>query len=337
MQMNDFVSNSTHKLFNLVAKPEFCRQLFVWHLKNLDLWLYTKKHFSSYIIVDFSGRRLRSPIGVAAGYDVNGECIKGLRRIGFGFVEIGTVTPEPQSARHPQSDHKNWDGSIFYVPHRANDGFDKVYDNLLKYRQKKGKSCIGVNIGHSNHLDPVPDYVLGIKKFQDVADYVSFNVTTDEEGSKFHELNVSNLLSLIPEVKKVINESKAEKPLQIFLKLSPELSDEECVEISKIIQDPETAVDGIILTNGRSEKKKDLDGRLGGRPLKDFTKERIKLFYKLTNGSVQIIASGGIQDGQDAYDMIACGASFVQIYTSFTETGYGTPMKINKSLNYLTV
>ncbi|KAF0987127.1 hypothetical protein HZS_4343 [Henneguya salminicola] len=278
---------------------------------------------------------------MSAGFDKNGECIDGGFDIGFGFVELGTTIPQPQPGNNkPRLFRLTNDHALINRMGCNSEGFSALLNRIKKYRKKGGKNIVGVNIGiNRDSSNPIGDYVQGIKTFSSYADYIAINISSPNTPGLRSFQEKDKLTKLLTKIKETTEELKYPKPL-VFLKLSPDLSEAECLDIAKIVKDPKTSVDGLILTNTTIERPGSLTsslrfelGGLSGRPLKDKSTKMIKLFYELTGGTIPIIGVGGIENGQDAFDKIASGASLVQLYTSFTYGGFGTINKIQRELH----
>lgn len=282
------------------------------------------------------GIDLKNPIGLAAGCDKNGESIDGFSSFGFGFVEIGTTTPEPQKG--------NWFPRVFRLPaDRAiinrcgfnSLGHDAMVENLNRQADyiRANNVIVGVNLGKNrNTKDAAEDYIKGLKKFYDldVVKYFVINISSPNTPNlrSLQEANqLESLLKNILEEKSELDKfHKEKKPL--LVKIAPDLNDQEIENIAKVVNkysnsSPQiSSVDGLIISNTTVSRPKTLksesklieeEGGLSGPPVADLSLEVIRKMYRLT--SLPIIGVGGIETGMDAYNKIAAGASAVQFYT----------------------
>ena len=280
------------------------------------------------------GLEFKNPVGLAAGFDKNAKLYKELSRFGFGFVEIGTVTPEPQQGNPKKRLFRlTNDQGIINRMGFNNDGMIKV-----ALRLKKNKSIlIGGNIGKNKNTpntNAVNDYLLCFNHLYDFVDYFVVNVSSPNTPN-LRELQNKDSLSLILKSLKDENLKKT-KPKPILLKISPDLSYQNLSEIVDLVLS--LKIDGIIATNTTvnrdnliSEHKNE-SGGLSGRPVAKKSNEVIKYISEKSNGLIPIIGVGGIHSAQDAIDKIKAGADLVQIYTGFIYEGPSLIKSINKAL-----
>ncbi|EEB15538.1 Dihydroorotate dehydrogenase, putative [Pediculus humanus corporis] len=290
------------------------------------------------------GLNFSNPIGIAAGYDKQGEAVESLHEIGFGFIEIGSVTPLPQPGNEkPRVFRLNNENAIINRYGFNSDGHDAVYKRLKTIRESSGfKGIIGVNLGkNKNSTNPIDDYVKGIKKFSDVADYFVINVSSPNtpglrQWQKKQQLE--ELLSALIEAKNNLNVDK--KP-PLLLKLAPDLTNVERKEIADVILTEKYKVDGLVISNTTIERPGitspigDEKGGLSGQPLHDLSTKLISDMHHYTSGKIPIIGVGGVFTGQDAYEKIQAGASLIQLYTAFAFHGPPRIVKIKKELDEL--
>jgi dihydroorotate dehydrogenase len=275
------------------------------------------------------GLTFKNPVGLAAGLDKNGDCLDGLAALGFGFLEIGTVTPRPQ-AGNPKP-------RLFRLPeHEAiinRMGFNnKGIDYLLEQVKRSAYSgVLGINIGKNadtpieNALD---DYLICFRKAYSVASYVTMNISSP---------NTKNLRQLQQgdELKKLISAMKEEQlKLQVqhgryvplVLKIAPDLTPAEVREIANLLI--QFNIDGVIATNTTISRDKIVGhslagetGGLSGSPVKEIATQIVHLLAAELNGTLPIIAAGGVMNSRDAREKIEAGASLVQIYTGLIYKG----------------
>ena len=273
--------------------------------------------------IELLGKNFPNPIGLAAGFDKSGEVYNSLLKFGFGFIEIGTVTPLKQFGNpKPRIFRLEDDGALINRLGFNNDGIE-IIKNRIKSEKKKG--VVGINIGpNKNTKDQKNDFCLGLKNFFDIADYITVNISSpNTEGLRdFHDQK--KLEDLLLALNKIKSENKINIPL--LLKISPDIKDNQISEIADtaIIND----ISGIILTNTTNSNKDKLisdfkkeEGGLSGEPLQQISTNMIKKFYKQLNGKIPIIGVGGVNSGKSAYEKIIAGASLLQLYTGLVYKG----------------
>ena len=320
-------------LFNL--DPETAHDLAI---KSLKFNLIPNKVFEveeeEMLKIELFGKNFQNPIGLAAGFDKNAEAYNSLLKLGFGFVEVGTVTPLKQYGNpKPRIFRLEDDEALINRLGFNNDGMETIR-NRIKSEGKKG--ILGVNIGpNKDTKDQKNDFCLGLKNFFDIADYITVNISSpNTEGLRdFHNQNqLQDLLSTLNIIKK---DNKTDVPL--LLKVSPDIKDNHISEIASLAI--KNDISAIILTNTTignrdnlaSERKKE-EGGLSGEPIRLLSTNMIKKFYKELNGKIPIIGVGGVNSGKSAYEKIIAGASLLQLYTSFVYRGPSTAKDIKKEL-----
>ncbi len=320
-------------LFNI--DPESAHDLAI---KSLKFNPFPRKMFEvedeQILKIELLGKNFPNPIGLAAGFDKSAEVYNSLLKLGFGFVEVGTITPLKQFGNpKPRIFRLEDDGALINRLGFNNDGM-----NVIKNRIKSGgkKGVLGINIGpNKDTKDQKNDFCLGLKNFFDIADYITVNISSPNTESlrDFHDQEKlkDHLLAL----NKIKKENKADIPL--LLKVSPDIKDNHISEIVDVATKNDIAA--IILTNTtngnrdnlRSEVKKE-EGGLSGEPLQQISTNMIKKFYKQLNGKIPIIGVGGVNSGKSAYEKIIAGASLLQLYTSFVYRGPSIAKDIKKEL-----
>uniref|UniRef100_A0A182XB88 Dihydroorotate dehydrogenase (quinone), mitochondrial n=1 Tax=Anopheles quadriannulatus TaxID=34691 RepID=A0A182XB88_ANOQN len=293
------------------------------------------------------GMAFSNPIGIAAGFDKHGEAVQGLQLIGFGFVEIGSVTPEPQPGNaRPRIFRLNEDKAIVNRYGFNSEGHDVVYERLRECREQQPpdqRVALGINLGKNKlSLDAIADYVQGVKRFGTLADYLVINVSSPNTPGLRTMQSKSTLQTLLTEVLKARASLPANEQRPILLKLAPDLSEEDLREIVDVVRAKACAVDGLIVSNTTIDRPATLRsvnagqlGGLSGPPLKHRSTAMIARVYKLTEGKIPIIGVGGIFTGEDAFEKIEAGASAVQLYTSFIFHGPPVVPKIKRELDCL--
>ena len=280
------------------------------------------------------GKNFPNPVGLAAGFDKSAEVYNSLLRFGFGFVEVGTVTPLKQFGNSkPRIFRLEEDGALINRLGFNNDGIE-IIKKRIKSEKKKG--VLGINIGpNKNTKDQKNDFCLGLKNFFDIADYITVNISSpNTEGLRdFHDQE--KLKDLLLALNKIKNENKINIPL--LLKISPDIVDNHISEIADVAI--KNDISGIILTNTTNSNRDKLmnnfkkeEGGLSGKPLQQISTDMIKKFYKQLNGKIPIIGVGGVNSGKSAYEKITAGASLLQLYTGLVYKGPLLVKNIKKEL-----
>jgi dihydroorotate dehydrogenase len=284
------------------------------------------------------GIQFSNPIGLAAGFDKGAEVPVQAFRLGFGFVEVGTVTPRPQLGNpRPRVFRLDEDRAIINRLGFNNDGMNAVAERLKKSRAR-ASGVIGVNFGMNRDTDdPVSDYVKGMRKLAEFGDYFVLNVSSPNTPGLRDLQNRENVRALLSEVLKARLDLRAELRAPLLIKISPDLNDEEIADVVAAVM--ELNIDGIIVSNTTVSRDQNLKARyrtetggLSGRPLFEHSNKILSQIYKLTNGTVSIIGVGGIENGRDAYRKIRSGASLVQLYTALVYHGPNLISEIKREL-----
>ena len=318
------VHNFTFLLFKIFLNIPFVGFL-VQKIYSVDNKKLSKKLF---------GIEFKNPVGLAAGFDKNAKLYNELSRFGFGFIEIGTVTPiaQPGNPKKRLFRLTNDEGIINRMGFN-NDGMHKIAARL-----KKNKNIlIGGNIG-KNKATPndkaVNDYLLCFNYLFDYVDYFVVNVSSPNTPN-LRELQNTNFLRVILDSLNKENLKKS-KTKPILIKISPDLSKENLLEIVDLAIS--LKIDGIIATNttinrdNLTSKNINESGGLSGKPLANKSNEVIRFISDKSNGKIPIIGVGGIHSAKDAIDKIKAGADLVQIYTGFIYEGPSLIKSINKAL-----
>jgi dihydroorotate dehydrogenase len=287
------------------------------------------------------GIRLPNPIGLAAGFDKNAEVPDAMLRLGFGFVEVGTVTPRPQAGNpRPRVFRLVEDDGVINRIGFANDGAESVLRRLSARRGRPGR--LGVNIGANKESDDwVADYVAGLERFWGLGDYYTINISSpNTPGLRALQSReaLKPLLDALTAARTRLGGGAARPPL--LVKLAPDLSREQCEDIAALALEHD--IDGLIVGNTtigrpaslRSALKAEAGG-LSGAPLKALALENLRTMYALTRGRIPLIGVGGIASGQDAYDRIRAGAALIQLYSALVFEGPGLVRRITAELSAL--
>ena len=288
------------------------------------------------------GLKFKNPIGMAAGFDKHGEAVESLlQNVGCGFTEVGTITPLPQDGNEkPRVFRLSEDQAVINRYGFNSEGHEVVYERLKHSNlSDKKMGIIGINLGkNKTTVDPSVDYVLGIEKFGDLADYFVINISSPNTPGLRNLQKKELLESLLDSLIKARDRVNRNVPL--VLKIAPDLTQSEIEDIADAVYKRKNRLQGIIVSNTtitrpdtlQSEHKHEAGG-LSGRPLKELSTLTISQIYKLTNGEIPIIGVGGVETGEDAYDKIKNGASLIQLYTSMVFHGPPIIAKINRELD----
>ena len=303
---------------------------FLSPIKNILRKFFSPKIYNP---VDFAGLSFPNPVGLAAGYDKDGISWRGLSLMGFGHIEIGTVTPRPQ-AGNPKP-------RIFRIPDEEaiinRMGFPgKGAEFAAKMIPKPGCSLardniiLGMNIGKNKDTliqEAAQDYIDCLRLFNDRVDYIAVNVSSPNTIG-LRKLQERDLLEgLLQELMSERDrlQLKSDKPLPVFVKLSPDLSDHELDDALEVITG--TSVDGVIAANTTIQRGNLLDsdpredGGLSGKPVKELSTSMIRKIHRRTTGTLPIIGVGGISSPDDALEKMEAGAGLVQIYSGLIFKG----------------
>ena len=278
--------------------------------------------------------RIPNPIGLAAGFDKSAEVYNSLFKLGYGFVEVGTITPKRQLGNSkPRVFRLEKDRALINRLGFNNHGSEivskRISDNLPS-------GFLGINIGpNKDTKNKVEDYFICLSKLSSFAGYITINISSpNTEGLRnFHEKKA--LEKLLLGVNKIKKDKNIVKPLVV--KISPDIKDNEISSIIELIL--KHKIEGIIVSNttdSHREKLSDIQknekGGLSGQPLKDLSTKLIKKFYRETKGKIQIIGVGGVDSGYAAFEKICAGADAVQLYTGMVYKGPGVVKEMKKEL-----
>ena len=283
--------------------------------------------------------KFTNPIGLAAGFDKNGEAFDGLMRLGFGLVEIGTVTVNPQYGnKKPRIFRLLEDKAIINRLGFNNIGAEKVLQNIEKYDSANGPGLLGVNLGKNlDSKELIEDYLKLLKIFNRKASYITLNVSSPNTPGLRELEQKDNLDKLVKKISLFKRKNSVNIP--VFLKIDPDLSKEQLGDIADIVLS--STIDGVIISNTSIHRSNELisrhaneKGGISGLPIKKISNRLLKDFYILTNGKIPLIGVGGISSGKDAYERILNGASLIQFYTSLIYKGPSIVSNIKKELIY---
>jgi dihydroorotate dehydrogenase len=286
--------------------------------------------FAPELASEVAGLRFPSPVGLAAGFDKDAEVPDAMLGLGFGFVEVGTLTPKPQAGNpKPRLFRLKQDQAVINRMGFNNQGQAAALGRLGK-RERRG--VIGVNIGaNKDSADRIADYVAGVRAMSPVADYLTVNISSPNTPGLRNLQAGGELVELLAAVR------GARTPgIPIFLKVAPDLESGDHERIVRAAVD--CSIDALIVSNttiSRPPLKSRFSneaGGLSGRPLKTLALEQLRAFRSASSGEIPLIAVGGIENADDAWDRILAGASLIQLYSAMVYEGPGIAKRIAAGL-----
>lgn len=320
-----FTMNSLHSIFKIPGVKKIWNNFYSIEHPNLETEVF--------------GLKFKNPVGLAAGFDKNASMYNDLASCGFGFIEIGTVTPKGQEGNpKPRLFRLKEDNGIINRMGFNNDGVEAAIHNLKK---RKTNLLIGGNIGKNKvtlNENATADYVITFEALFPYVDYFVVNVSspnTPNLRALQEKEPLKKLLSTLMELNQL---KEVKKP--ILLKIAPDLTNEQLDDIIEIVN--ETSIDGIIATNTTISREKLYAshkliheigaGGLSGKPLKNRSTEVIRYLAEKSNHSFPIIGVGGIHSAEDALEKLDAGATLIQLYTGFIYEGPALVKKINQAI-----
>ena len=330
------------KFRSLIFKidPEIAHTLAIKSLKlNLARNIFDENKDDPMFKSTLFNKIIDNPIGIAAGFDKNAEVYNPLFKLGFGFVEVGTITPLKQYGNlKPRVFRLVEDQALINRLGFNNLGSENVSSRI---RAKSPEGLLGINIGpNKDTKDRLSDYLIGVRTFHDIADYITVNISSPntENLRNFHdEIKFDELMNAI-EKEKIKLKSKT----PIVVKISPDILDNQINKISEILL--KYKVSAIIISNTTESNRENLKnilkhqkGGLSGKPLENKANKLIAKFYSLLKGKIEIIGVGGVDSGKSAYEKFLAGASYVQLYTGMVFQGPNIVGKIKKELKELLI
>lgn len=315
-------------------RPEVAHRFAIWGL-NYGLVRHQERTTWPRLETSIAGLALPNPLGLAAGFDKNAEALPGLAKIGFGWLEVGTITPLAQAGNpRPRLFRLPADKALINRLGFNNLGLDAAKARLACRRRSWG--LVGANIGANRTSgNPIDDYVTCLRGLYALADYFTINISSPNTPG-LRDLQsrerLTNLLGRLLATRGDLEPGGGRKPL--FLKIAPDLAPEDEADIADVVMD--FGIDALIIGNTTLDRPECLTdprrgekGGLSGRPLFERSTAQIRRFYRLTEGRLPLIGVGGIDSGESAYAKIRAGASALQLYTGFIYAGAGL---INKAL-----
>jgi dihydroorotate dehydrogenase len=330
------------KFRSLIFKidPEIAHTLAIKSLKlNIAQNFFDKNRRDSLFKSTLFGKTIENPIGIAAGFDKNAEVYNSLFKLGFGFVEVGTITPLEQYGNpKPRVFRLVEDQALINRLGFNNLGSKNISSRI---RTNLPMGILGINIGpNKDTSDRLNDYLIGLRTFHDIADYITINISSPntENLRSFHnQIKFEELLNSIEQEQK-----KLKSTVPIVVKISPDISEVQINQMSEILLNYK--VKAIIVSNTTEENRENLQniskhqkGGLSGKPLEIKSNILIKKFYSLLKNKIDIIGVGGVDSGQSAYNKFLAGASYIQLYTGMIFQGPNIVVKIKKELKELLI
>ena len=316
--------------------PEVAHSLAIKTLKS-NLIPSSKAIDSAILRTKLFGKNIKNPIGVAAGFDKNAEVYNPLFNLGFGFVEVGTITPNPQYGNpKPRVFRLEEDKALINRLGFNNSGSDEISARIKK---NSAHGLLGINIGpNKDTKNRVEDYLKCFRKFYNLGDYITINISspnTENLRNLHNQEKLNDLLKNIENEKKNLNSK-----IPIVVKVSPDIAEKDINEISEVLLS--NNIEGIIVSNTSDSTRDDLidiqkhqRGGLSGKPIKKKSTMLISRFYKLLKGRIKIIGVGGVDSGESAYEKFLAGANYVQLYTGMVFRGPNIVSMIKKELREL--
>jgi|TARA_B100000902_G_C27164882_1_gene840661 dihydroorotate dehydrogenase len=329
-------SNLRSLIFKL--DPESAHNLAIKSLKfNFVPKILDKDKDNPLFKTKLFNKNLDNPIGMAAGFDKNAEVYNSLFKLGFGFVEVGTITPLKQYGNSkPRVFRLVEDEALINRLGFNNHGAINVV-NRIKTNTQTG--LLGINIGpNKDSENRLVDYIKCLKTFHEVADYITINISSPntEDLRSFHEQKkLDELLKAVEKEKKNLYTK-----IPVVVKISPDINNQEINKISEVLLNNNIQV--IIVSNTSDSSRENLiniqkhqKGGLSGKPIEEKSTKLISKFYEILKGRIKIIGVGGVDSGKSAYDKFIAGANYVQLYTGMVFRGPNIVNMIKKDLKEL--
>lgn len=341
-----FYANQLMPLLQMFVGAETAHVLAV-KLIGLGLVPLNRYQDPASLEVNILGLKFKNPIGIAAGFDKHGEAVDGLYKLGFGFVEVGTITPKAQEGNpKPRVFRLTADSAIINRYGFNSCGVAEAQMRLkareeIQQEQSKAGLPLGINLGKNKlSRDAGADYLEGVRALGPLADYLVVNVSSPNTPGLRDLQGKAELRDLLQAVLKERDALQEERKLPVLVKIAPDLTAQDKRDIADVVT--ELGVDGLMVSNTTVSRPESLQashksevGGLSGQPLKELSTSTVREMYDLTQGKVPIVGIGGVACGQDAMDKIRAGASLVQLYTAFAYQGPPVVTKIKRELEQL--
>ena len=284
--------------------------------------------------VTVAGIEFANPLGLAAGFDKDAEVPNAVLDLGFGFVEVGAVTPRPQFGNPRPRVFRLWKDDAVINRYGFNNVGLEVIAGRLKRRRRRG--VVGVNLGANKDSDDrIADYEAGVRGLAGLIDFYTVNISSPNTPGLRALQGKDALSALMRRVLAARDEAAPETP--VFLKIAPDLTDEDKADIAAVAT--EASLDGLVVSNTTITRPETLQSRnvseaggLSGKPLFAPSTELLREFYRAVGSQTPLIGVGGVASPRDAYTKILAGASLVQLYTAMVFEGPGLPARILRAL-----
>jgi len=331
-------SNLRSLIFKL--DPETAHSLAIKSLKfNFVPKILEEEKNSSLFKSNLFNKDIENPIGMAAGFDKNAEVYNSLFKLGFGFVEVGTITPLKQYGNpKPRVFRLVEDEALINRLGFNNLGAKNIFERIKSNRQI---GLLGINIGPNKDTENrLEDYLVCFKTFHEVADYITINISSPntEDLRNFHEqTKLTKLLETIDKEKQNLSSK-----IPIAVKVSPDIDDKEVKKITEVLLS--NNIEAVIISNSSDSSRDSLNniqkyqkGGLSGKPIQEKSTKLISKFYKILDGRIKIIGVGGVDSGKSAYEKFLAGANYIQLYTGMVFRGPNIVNMIKKELKELLI
>ena len=317
--------------------PERAHHLALWALAH-NLVPAAAEPDDPRLKVTALGRRFANPIGLAAGFDKDARVWRQAGGFGFGFVEVGSVTPRPQSGNpRPRLFRLEKDRAVINRMGFNNAGVEAMVARLAS-RPRDGALVLGINLGKNKETeDAAADYEVGARRLGPLADYMVINISSPNTPGLRALQGKAPLAALIQRTHGALVEACGANPPPLLLKFAPDLTQQDLADIAEVAL--ESRLSGLIATNTTIARPSGLDARyasegggLSGRPLFEPSTAILRELYRLTQGRLPIVGVGGVASGADAYAKLRAGATLVQLYSALVFEGPGLVQRIKREL-----
>ena len=329
-------SNLRSLIFKL--DPETAHNLAIKSLKfNFVPNIFQERDDEKLFETQLFNKKINNPIGIAAGFDKNAEVYNQLFKLGFGFVEVGTITPLSQYGNpKPRVFRLIEDEALINRLGFNNCG---AQDASIRIKKNLQTGLLGINIGpNKDTQNRLEDFLIGLRTFHELADYITINISSPntENLRNFHDQSrLDELLKEIKDEKKNLNSK-----IPIVIKIAPDINDMDIQKISEVLLDKD--IEAVIISNtseATREKLKNIQkhqkGGLSGKPIEDKSNLLINKFYKNLKNKIKIIGVGGVDSGLSAYNKFLSGADLIQLYTGMVYKGPNIVNSIKNDLSEL--